>query len=99
MLLERYKEGARRLLVSLPTGTGKTVIFSHFPGHFRMRKRMLVLAHRRELLEQASNYRHQKFERPQLLLKDGKPTHLFAPGGCNINKGPGTCCYLLEIAR
>ena len=52
-----------------------------------------------ELLEQASSYRHRKFERPQLLFKDGKATHLFVPGGCNINRGAGTCCYQLEIAR
>lgn len=52
-LAERYLSGRRRLLVSLPTGTGKTVIFSQFPKFFRMKRRLLVLAHRRELLEQA----------------------------------------------
>lgn len=41
------------MLVSLPTGTGKTVVFSQFPRHFRMKRRLLVLAHRRELLDQA----------------------------------------------
>jgi superfamily II DNA or RNA helicase len=56
-LRQRYREGKRRLLVSLPTGTGKTVIFAQFPHYFRMRKRLLVLAHREELLEQA----RQKF--------------------------------------
>ncbi|MCX4241795.1 DEAD/DEAH box helicase [Paraliomyxa miuraensis] len=48
-----YKAGRRRLLVSLPTGTGKTVVFSAFPRFFRMKRRLLVLAHREELLEQA----------------------------------------------
>lgn len=52
-LAERYGAGVRRLLVSLPTGTGKTVIFSQFPKYFRMKRRLLVLAHRRELLDQA----------------------------------------------
>jgi len=52
-LLAAYRAGGRRLLVSLPTGTGKTVVFARFPGFFRMRRRLLVLAHRRELLEQA----------------------------------------------
>ncbi len=51
----RYLEGARRLLVSLPTGTGKTVVFAAMPTFFKMRKRMLVLAHRQELLEQAAS--------------------------------------------
>lgn len=50
----RYREGARRVLVSLPTGTGKTVVFAALPTFFQMKKRMLVLAHREELLEQAA---------------------------------------------
>ena len=49
----RYLEGVRRQLICLPTGTGKTVIFSQFPDFFRMKNRMLVLAHREELLDQA----------------------------------------------
>ena len=50
---EAYKKGQRRQLVCLPTGTGKTVIFAHMPKVFRMKKRMLVVAHRQELLDQA----------------------------------------------
>jgi superfamily II DNA or RNA helicase len=42
------------VLVSLPTGTGKTVVFAAMPTYFEMKKRMLVLAHREELLEQAA---------------------------------------------
>jgi superfamily II DNA or RNA helicase len=48
-----YRAGLRRVLVSLPTGTGKTVVFASFPEFFKMQKRMLVLAHREELLDQA----------------------------------------------
>lgn len=50
---DRYAAGTRRQLVCLPTGTGKTVVFARFPAYFRMRKRLLILAHREELLEQA----------------------------------------------
>jgi superfamily II DNA or RNA helicase len=52
---EAYKTGKRRVLVSLPTGTGKTVVFAHLPSALKMRKRLLVLAHREELLVQAQD--------------------------------------------
>src|SRR5579872_2505136 len=48
-----YKNHKRRVIVSLPTGTGKTVVFAHFPTFFNMKNRLLVLAHREELLLQA----------------------------------------------
>lgn len=50
---DRYLAGVRRQLTCLPTGSGKTVIFAEFPNYFRMKKQMLVLAHRAELLDQA----------------------------------------------
>lgn len=53
-ILDAYRRGKRRVLVALPTGTGKTVVFSSFPRFFRMKRRLLVLAHREELLDQAA---------------------------------------------
>ncbi len=50
---DAYKAGKRRVIVSLPTGTGKTVVFAYFPAALKMKKRLLVLAHREELLLQA----------------------------------------------
>src|SRR5437773_9521943 len=50
---DAYKAGKRRVIVSLPTGTGKTVVFAHFPHLLKMKIRLLVLAHREELLLQA----------------------------------------------
>jgi ATP-dependent helicase IRC3 len=50
-VLAARRAGERRLVVSLPTGAGKTVIFSELA---RLAKRpVLVIAHRRELVEQA----------------------------------------------
>ncbi len=37
------------------------------------------------------------FERPQLLLKDGLPTHLYTTCGINVNGGKRTCCYLFKM--
>jgi ATP-dependent helicase IRC3 len=56
-VLGARRSGLRRLLVCLPTGAGKTVIFSHLAR--LARRQVLVLAHREELLSQA----REKIER------------------------------------
>jgi ATP-dependent helicase IRC3 len=56
-VLAARREGLRRLLVCLPTGAGKTVIFAHLAR--LARRQVLVLAHREELLGQA----REKIER------------------------------------
>jgi hypothetical protein len=43
---EYYRAGIPRQLVCLPTGSGNTVVFAGLPRYFRMKNRMLVLAHR-----------------------------------------------------
>ncbi len=50
-VLAARREGIRRMVVCLPTGAGKTVIFSHLAR--LAKKQVLVLAHREELLAQA----------------------------------------------
>lgn len=50
-VLDARRRGVQRQLVRLPTGTGKTVIFSRLAA--LARKPVLVFAHRAELLEQA----------------------------------------------
>lgn len=47
------ENGINKQLVVLPTGAGKTVIFSHLPKFLSTSLPMLVLAHRGELLIQA----------------------------------------------
>lgn len=40
---------------------------------------------------------YAKFERPQLLLKDGKPRYLYATSGVNICGGDCTVSYVLKF--
>jgi len=67
--IEKFNEGKRKLLAVLPTGGGKTIIFSHLAkknldgcfwgkpadSHFKIPQpgRTLILAHREELIDQA----------------------------------------------
>jgi ATP-dependent helicase IRC3 len=48
---ESYEDGITRPLISLPTGTGKTIVFGHLLA--RRAGPALVLAHRDELIRQA----------------------------------------------
>lgn len=52
-VLTNLSNNVNRQLIVLPTGAGKTVVFSHLPHALQQALPMLVLAHRGELLEQA----------------------------------------------
>lgn len=53
---KEWQEGHKRTLLVLPTGTGKTVVFSKIiEDQVKLGDRCLILAHRGELLEQASD--------------------------------------------
>jgi len=50
----------RRTLLVLPTGTGKTIVFSHLAKRLaEAGKRVLILAHREELIDQAIDKLHR----------------------------------------
>ncbi|MBN2980142.1 DEAD/DEAH box helicase [Cohnella algarum] len=52
----QWESGVRRTLLVLPTGCGKTIVFSKvIEDRVRLGERLLVLAHRGELLEQAAD--------------------------------------------
>lgn len=38
------------------------------------------------------------FQRPQVLVKDGRPAYLYAASGSVLNGGDGTVCYVLRCA-
>jgi superfamily II DNA or RNA helicase len=53
---QSWNSGARRVMLQLPTGGGKTVCFSHLVQIFVANgKTVLVLAHREELIKQAAD--------------------------------------------
>ena len=53
---EEFERGHNHTLVVLPTGTGKTIVFAKIVElNIKGGKRALILAHRGELLEQASD--------------------------------------------
>lgn len=55
-ILEQWSEGINKVLAVLPTGTGKTILFSAVTEEcVRQGKRVLILAHRGELLDQAAD--------------------------------------------
>lgn len=59
-ILAKWEEGQRRQLLVLPTGTGKTIVFAAIAAdQVRARERVLILAHRGELLDQASDKIHR----------------------------------------
>lgn len=73
-VLEQWEQGVRSTLMVLPTGTGKTIVFSAIIEEaVRAGGNVLVLAHREELLQQAAD-------------KLAKVTGL----GCGIEKAEST---------
>jgi len=55
-ILGKWDAGADRLLLVLPTGTGKTIVFASVANdRVKQGSRVLILAHRGELLEQAAD--------------------------------------------
>ena len=55
-VFEQWEDGNNKTLLVLPTGCGKTIVFAKITEDcVRMGARVLILAHRGELLEQASD--------------------------------------------
>lgn len=63
-IIENFSQGNHRLVVHLPIGTGKTILFSKLIA-IRNNFHTLVLAHRDELIEQAA-------EKIRLIIPDAQ---------------------------
>lgn len=65
-----------RILAVLPTGAGKSTVFSRFVQIcVRNRKRVLFFVHSRELVEQFAQRLMVQFEIPSGIILSGKPTN------------------------
>ena len=55
-IFKEWENGNKRTLLNMATGLGKTVVFAKVIEEFvKHKKRVLIIAHREELLEQAAN--------------------------------------------
>ena len=94
-VLREWDEGHRKTLLVLPTGCGKTIVFSKVTekqvgkGH-----RTLILAHRGELLEQAADKLMQACGLPSVLEKAGSSSV-----GSNVPVTVGSVQTLCREAR
>lgn len=51
-------------------------------------------------VNEGTRFRGGRLERPQLLMQNGKPTHLFVASGGNVNEGAdGACSYIFRIKK
>ncbi|MEE3716342.1 DEAD/DEAH box helicase [Tumidithrix elongata RA019] len=72
-----WQAGRRQVLLSMPTGSGKTRTFSEIVKHFCDRgEQSLVLAHREELLMQSQKTLEKITGQPVGTIKAGQPLNL-----------------------
>lgn len=87
---DSYRAGKRRTLLVLPTGGGKTICFSYIAaGVARNNKRVLIIAHRRELLRQISS----------ALTKVGVPHGMLMGGSVGIPRANVIVASVFTLAN
>ncbi|KAM0563546.1 hypothetical protein ACHAPJ_001270 [Fusarium lateritium] len=74
-VLSSLKQGHKRVGISLATGSGKTVIFTQLidkiPSVNKGAQQTLILAHRRELVEQAANHCQRAYPDKKIEIEMG----------------------------
>ncbi|MBD2181881.1 DEAD/DEAH box helicase [Planktothrix sp. FACHB-1355] len=74
-VFQEWSQGSRRILLTLPTGAGKTVLFAAVAREFtNFGSGVLVLAHREELILQAAQKMEGMTGEPVGIIKAGYPT-------------------------
>lgn len=73
-VFEQWNEGKNKTLVVLPTGCGKTIVFAKITEEcVKQGKRVLILAHRGELLDQAADKLRKATGLESAVEKQNKP--------------------------
>ena len=76
-VITSWAQGNRRVMLQLPTGAGKTVLFSAIANEFLNHNLgVLVLAHRQELITQAAEKLESVSSLPVGIIKAGFPLNL-----------------------
>ena len=84
-----YRSGAQCPLLVMPTGSGKTVVFSYITYHVAQTgKKIFVIVHRRELLRQASKQ-----------LTDIGVKHGFITAGSPMSRHNVQVCTIQTLAK
>ncbi|MEO0801674.1 MAG: DEAD/DEAH box helicase [Cyanobacteria bacterium J06642_2] len=79
-VLQKWHRGQRRLLLQLPTGGGKTILFGAIAKELLSHgERVLILAHREELVLQAAAKVSDVTQQSAGIIKAGYPLSLNAP--------------------
>lgn len=69
---QEYRQGHRRVMAQLPTGGGKSKLFTKVcQDGYQNNRRVLVLAHREELVKQAANHIADAIESEVGVIKSG----------------------------
>ena len=75
-IFEKWKAGKRSVLFQMPTGTGKTVLFSEIVRRgFNKKRKILIVAHRKELVEQIKNKLISKNIEAGIIMAGEKPDY------------------------
>jgi superfamily II DNA or RNA helicase len=73
---DSWSSGNRRVLAQLPTGAGKTICFAQISNSFfKNQFKVLVVAHRIELITQAAEKLEEIIGEPVGVIKAGIPPH------------------------